>query len=58
MEKKNFHKVHPTKMRHYGFLFLKTFPGGDQAGFSLDFDHVWGGEDQNLHYGCAYTPHY
>ena len=50
--------VHPTKMRHYGFLFLKTFPGGDQAGFSLDFDHVWGGEDQNLHYGCAYTPHY
>ena len=26
--KKNFPKVHPPKMRHYGFLFLKTFPGG------------------------------
>ena len=27
MEKKFFPKVHPPKMRHYGFLFLTTFPG-------------------------------
>ena len=41
-------------------------PRGDQAGVSLDFYHVWVGEDlyqtwcfiQNLHYGSAYTPHY
>ena len=35
MEKKFFPKVHPTKMRHYGFLFLTTFPGETRLGSLL-----------------------
>ena len=48
------------------YAFLTIFPGEIKLGSLLDFDHVWVGEDlyqiwcfiQNLHYGCAYTPHY
>ena len=56
--KKNFPMIFPLKRHHYGFLFLKSPPNGDQDGVSLDFDQVWVGEDlcqiwcfiQNLRY--------
>ena len=45
MEKKIFLRCTHQKCAIMDFCFLKPSQGGDQGGFSLDFDHVWGGED-------------
>ena len=67
MEKKIFFSYSaPTKNGPLWIFVSYNLPGGNRAGVSLDFDHVWVGEDlyqircfiQTLHYGCAYTPHY
>ena len=43
MEKTFFPEVHPPKMRHYGFLFLTTFPGETRLGSLLILiTHGWG----------------
>ena len=38
------------------FCFLKPSQGETKLGSPLIL--ITYGEDQNLHYGCAYTPHY
>ena len=66
MEKKFFFSGANTENAPLWIFVSYNLPRGDQAGVSLDFDHVCVGEDlyqiwcfiQNLHNGCAYTPHY